>query len=164
MTVARSAAAALVLMLPLGCRPAEHAEPLAASSGYATAVSPAEPAPLDVSNQMALQAQTLAFDMVPSSFLEHGVLTEGQEESFSTILEAGRCYRILGVGGASLTDLDLLLRDENGNEVAQDDATDNVPVLGRDAVICPRWTGPFSVTVRAYRGSGPYGIQVFRSP
>jgi hypothetical protein len=164
MTFARSAAAALVLMIPSGCGHPERAEPAPVSSGYATAVSPAEAAPIDVTSQMALQAQTLAFDMVPSSFLEHGVLTEGQEESFTTILEAGRCYRILGVGGSSLTDLDLVLRDENGNAVAEDDATDNVPVLGREAVICPRWTGPFSVTVRAYRGYGPYGIQVFRSP
>lgn len=164
MKLARSAVAALFVMVCSGCPSAEHAEPPPVSSGYATAVSPAEPAPDDVSDHMALQAQTLAFDMVPSSFLEHGVLTEGQEESFSTILEAGHCYRILGVGGASLTDLDLVLRDENGNAVAEDDATDNVPVLGRDAVICPRWTGPFSVTVRAYRGHGAYGIQVFRSP
>ncbi len=164
MSVARSAVAALVSMVCIGCGHAARAEPAPATSGYAAAVSPAEPAPMDVSDRMALQAQSLAYDMVPSSFLEHGVLTEGQEESFSTILEAGSCYRILGVGSETLTALDLVLRDENGNEVAEDDATDNLPVLGRDAVICPRWTGPFAVTVRAFRGSGPYGIQVFRSP
>jgi hypothetical protein len=135
------------------------------STGYGVAVTPAAPAPEDVSSHMAARAQEVAFDMVPSSYLEHGFLGEGQEESFNTIFEAGHCYRILGVAGASMADLDLVLHDENGNEIDRDSATDAVPVLGAGSnAICPRWTGPFYVTARAFRGSGDYGIQVFRTP
>lgn len=113
---------------------------------------------------MALRAQQHAFDLVPSSYLETGSLTEGQEESFNTVLEAGRCYRVLGVSTPSLSDLDLFIRDEHGNLLEQDTATDNFPMLGADGTLCPRWTGPFDVTVRAFRGAGDYGIQIFRTP
>jgi hypothetical protein len=79
------------------------------------------------------------------------------------VLEAGFCYRVIGVGGPTMSDLDLWIVDENGNEIARDVATDNFPVLGVQQPICPRWTGPFFVRALAYSGYGEYGLQVFRS-
>jgi hypothetical protein len=153
-------------ILLVGCQPRPAAHPVAPppSTGYAASVS-ATPAPVDVSESMAARAQDAAYDLVPSSYLEHGTLGEGQEESFNTVLEAGHCYRILGVGGPTMSDLDLSLRDENGNLLAEDGSSDAAPILGLGSdLLCPRWTGAFYVTVRARRGSGDYGIQIFRTP
>ncbi len=118
-----------------------------------------------VAQQMSARYQQFAPDMVPTSPLHHGYLQQGQEEQFETVLEAGRCYRLIGVGGPSMSDLDLFIVDENGNAIAQDTATDNFPVLGLgDAPICPRWTGPFFIRALAYSGAGEYGLQIFRTP
>lgn len=149
-----------------GCRrraPRVSAPP--PTAGYAVAVSATGAAPDFISQAMALRAQQFAYDMVPSSYLEHGYLYEGQEEQFSTVFETGRCYRIIAVGSPTMIDLDLFIYDENWNLIDQDTATDNQPVLGMGAnMMCPRWTGPFFVTARAYRGFGEYGIQIFRTP
>lgn len=123
------------------------------------------PPPDFVSQHMNARYQQFAPDMVPSSPLHHGYLQQGQDESFETVLEAGACYRLIGVGGPTMADLDLFIVDENGNAIAQDTATDNFPVLGLgDTPICPRWTGPFFVRALAYSGYGEYGLQVFRTP
>ena len=122
-------------------------------------------APDFVTQQMNARYAQFAPDMVPTSPLHHGYLQQGQEERFETVLEAGRCYRVIGVGGPAMRDLDLFIVDENGNAIAQDTATDNFPVLGLgDTPICPRWTGPFYVRALAYSGYGEYGLQIFRTP
>jgi hypothetical protein len=91
-------------------------------------------------------------------------LQHRQEADFQTTLEAGRCYRVIGVGDQSMSDLDLFIFDENGNQIAQDVATDNFPVLGLgDNMVCPRWTGPFIIRARAYSGTGQFGLQLFRT-
>lgn len=125
----------------------------------------APPPPDFVTQHMSIRYQQYAPDMVPSSPLHHGYLQQGQEETFETVLEAGRCYRLIGVGGPTMSDLDLFIVDENGNAIAQDTATDNFPVLGLgENPICPRWTGPFFVRALAYSGYGEYGLQIFRTP
>ncbi|UJR80883.1 hypothetical protein [Sandaracinus amylolyticus] len=122
-------------------------------------------APDYVSQHMNVRYSQFAPDMVPDTPLYHGYLQQGQEESFQTVLEAGRCYRLIGVGGPTMSDLDLFIVDENGNPIAQDTATDNFPVLGvGQETICPRWTGPFFVRALAYSGYGEYGLQLFRTP
>ena len=149
-----------------GCRrraPRVSAPP--PTAGYAVAIAATGAPPDVISQAMAIRAQQFAYDMVPSSYLEHGYLYEGQEEQFSTVLEVGRCYRIIAVGSPTVIDLDLFIYDENWNQIDQDTATDNQPVLGTGPeMMCPRWTGPFYVTARAYRGYGEFGIQIFRTP
>jgi hypothetical protein len=123
------------------------------------------PPPDFVAQHMQVRYREFASDMIPASPLHHGNLGEGQEERFETVLEAGACYRVIGVGGPTMSDLDLWIVDENGNPIAQDVGTDNFPVLGIGSdVICPRWTGPFFIRALAYRGWGEYGLQLFRSP
>lgn len=116
-----------------------------------------------VSQHMAVRYQQYASDMVPSSYLQYGNLYEGQEEEFSTVFEVGYCYRVIGVSGETMQDLDLFIVDENGNAISSDTGVENFAVLGMGSdMICPRWTGPFYITARAYRGYGDYGVQVFR--
>jgi hypothetical protein len=138
--------------------------PPAPSSGAYVVAGAYEGAATDyVSQHMAVRYQQYASDMVPSSYLQHGSLYEGQTEEFSTVFEVGYCYRVIGVSGETMRDLDLFIVDENGNQIAQDTGVENFAVLGMGSdPICPRWTGPFYVTARAYSGYGDYGVQVFR--
>jgi len=115
-----------------------------------------------VAQHMAMRRQQFAANMVEASPLRRGVLGQGQDQRFQAVLQAGNCYRVIGVGGDGIADLDLFIQDENGNTLAQDTATDNFPVLGLgDDMVCPRWTGNFYIRALAYSGSGEYGVQLF---
>lgn len=171
----RMVAVVAVLALVLGAsgcgrRRTATAPPPATAGGGGTVYVVGAPtagtaaAPDYITQHMSLRYQQFASDMVVASPLHHGYLQQGQEESFQTMLEAGRCYRVIGVGGPTMADLDLFIVDENGNPIAQDTATDNFPVLGLGTdTICPRWTGPFYVRALAYSGYGEYGLQLFSS-
>lgn len=141
-----------------------QAAPPPTSGGYVVGVATTGVAPDYVTQHMQVRYSQYAPDMVPDSPLYHGFLQQGGEERWQTVLQAGYCYRVIGVGGPTMADLDLWIVDENGNLIAQDTAVDNFPVLGLGAnPICPRWTGPFFIRALAYRGYGEYGIQLFRS-
>ena len=162
---------ALALVLTTaGCRRrtvVQAAPPPSSGGTYVVGVAAvgAQPPPDYVAQHMQVRYQQFAPDMVPDSAVYHGYLQQGQEERFETLLQAGYCYRVIGVGGPQMADLDLWNVDENGNPIAQDTATDNFPVLGLGSnTICPRWTGPFYVRALAYRGYGEYGVQLFRTP
>ncbi len=58
-------------------------------------------------------------------------------------LSAGHTFKIVGVGGHGIADLDIRVYDENGNLVAADTLNDDVPEVD----ITPAWTGPFRVEV-----------------
>ena len=151
----------------IGCggSPRTESRPAPTQAGY-VAGSPYAGGPADyIADQMVRRYQQYASDMIASSYLQRGYLYEGQEEQFSTMLEAGYCYRVIGVGGETMRDLGLVVRDENGNMIDQDTATDNFPILGLGRnLICPRWTGAFYVTARAYSGFGDYSVQRYRTP
>src|SRR5688500_18717651 len=118
-----------------------------------------------VATHMQQRAGQFASGMVSASPLHRGFLNHGQEADFQTQLQAGYCYRVIGVGDQTMSDLDLFIFDENGNQIAQDVATDNFPVLGlQDNGVCPRWTGPFVIRARAYSGTGQFGLQLYRTP
>jgi hypothetical protein len=61
-------------------------------------------------------------------------------------------------------DLDLRLRDMNGNVIDQDVATDNFPVLGLQRQLCLNWAGSFQVEIIMYSGGGEFGVQAFATP
>lgn len=115
-----------------------------------------------VGQHMSMRAQQFAAGLIAASPLRRGALSQGQEERFQATLNAGNCYRVIGVGGQGISDLDLFIIDQNGNAIAQDTATDNFPVLGLGSdMVCPQWTGTFYIRALAYSGSGDYGLQLF---
>lgn len=155
--------AKLVVLSFLGAcgSPSAHVS-LAAPSAYAEVGDTPGPS---IDRAMQARQVLLAPDMVASSQLHRGFLTEGQDARFDTVLELGTCYRLLGVAESTLADLDISMADENGNSIAEDDSADAYPVLGAGSdTICPRWTGPFRVRAVASVGSGAYGLQLFRTP
>ena len=87
-------------------------------------------------------------------------LGEGSEERLHAILDAGRRYLVLAVG-AEGTVLRLSVEDEHGRVLA---AVEGLASGGLSVPLAPRWTGPFLVRIRALRGAGPCGVQIFLAP
>lgn len=114
-----------------------------------------------VSYHMSLRARQFAAGYMPITQLFRSTMGQGQRQFITVDAQPGRCYRIIGVGGAGVRDLDLRLRDMNGNVLDQDVATDNFPVLGLQRPLCLNWQGTFQVEVIMYSGGGEFGVQAF---
>ena len=89
-----------------------------------------------------------------------GSLSDGSSERHTITLRAGTSYALVGVCDNDCTDLDFRLYDANGNEVAEDVATDDTPVIS----ITPRHSGQYILqAVMADCRADPcrYGIGVY---
>ena len=120
-----------------------------------------------VSNHMTLRARQFANGFIAVTDLVRGMLRHGERRTVVAAVVGGHCYRIIGVGGAGVQDLDLYLRDLTGNVIDQDRAPDNFPVIGLDRQLClPAGMGNQSaqLEIRMARGEGEIGVQVFGSP
>jgi len=114
-----------------------------------------------VAYHMTLRARQFAAGYIPITQLFRGQLGQGQRQYVTITAQPGRCYRIVGVGGQGVRDLDLRLLDMNGNVLDQDVATDNFPVLGLQRNLCLNWQGTFRIEVIMYSGAGTFGLQAF---
>ena len=110
-----------------------------------------------LSNRMREISGRYASGRAPVSPLMRGNLQTSQTQDFSVAVQAGHCYTVVGVGDPSVTDLDMFLFDQNGTQVAQDQATDNFPIVQ----ICPNVPGNYRIQVKMYSGYGAFGLQVF---
>jgi hypothetical protein len=160
----------LALALLLGCGddaspptpPPPGTGPVTPPPAAVTEIAP--PAPGDaIGAQMHTRAQQFAEGMEPGTQLFRGTLQTGENQDYQAVLQAGRCFKIIGVGAPTVTDLDLFLFDPNGVQVQQDTATDAYPVLGLSTPICPDQAGAYRVQVRMYAGSGEFGVQVWQT-
>lgn len=121
-----------------------------------------EGTPLD--RVLAQKAKKYAPGLVAEGEPFQGELKQGQRGDHLLVLRGGHCYRVLGVSGAEVEDLDLFLYDPNGVQVQQDAAQDRFPVLGMQADICPVHSGAFRLQVHAYQGGGPYAVRAYATP
>ncbi len=137
-----------------GGEPAAPADPVAAEE-----IDPND----RIGQEMAQRAQQFAEGMTPATPLFRGTLSNGGTQDYQAILQGARCFKIVGVGGQGVTDLDLFLFDPNGVQVQQDTATDSYPVLGLTHPICPETSGSYRVQVKMFQGSGDFGVRVYES-
>lgn len=110
-----------------------------------------------IANRMRQIQQQYAQGRNPVSPLMRGTLQTSGAQDFSVNLQSGHCYTVIGVGDPSVTDLDMFLFDGTGTQVAQDQATDNFPIVQN----CPSVPGNFRVQVKMYSGYGNFGLQIF---
>ncbi|MEM9191057.1 MAG: hypothetical protein AAGF12_17870 [Myxococcota bacterium] len=142
-----------------GVNPTEGTDPVFEEGIPTPPVAPGD----HIGQQMSLRAGQFAEGMEPATPLFRGTLETGDNQDYQAVLQAGRCFKVVGVGGPSVSDLDLFLFDPNGVQVQQDTATDAYPVLGLTHQICPTAPGAYRVQVRMYAGEGEFGVQVFQT-
>ncbi|GGR33609.1 hypothetical protein [Deinococcus ruber] len=88
------------------------------------------------------------------------------EDHYITVtytLVAGRTYKIVGACDNDCDNLDLELRDDNGNLIDRDDADDDIPIVD----VTPKRTGDFKLKVImsgcASQNGCEYGVDVYRA-
>jgi hypothetical protein len=89
-----------------------------------------------------------------------GSLNQGRNEMVSLDLEIGTEYAIMGACDTDCSDLDFVLYDAAGNQIASDVEMDDVPIVS----VTPRRSGTFRVkVVMATCTAEPcrYGVAVF---
>lgn len=114
-----------------------------------------------IAGQMATRQAQFAAGMPPVLPLTRGNLNQGGSQNYAVNMVPGQCYKIIGVGGPGVSDLDLKLYDPAGTMVDQDIATDNFPVIGLQHQLCPTAAGQYRLEVLMFSGSGEFGVQVF---
>lgn len=82
-----------------------------------------------------------------------GLLSTGAEAPFTLLLEAGNDYNFTAVCDQDCNDVDLIIRDENGNEVESDIAPDDIPVIS----FSPEADGRYQVIVKIQNCNDPGG-------
>jgi hypothetical protein len=92
-----------------------------------------------------------------------GTLAQGARSDHLVVLEPGRCYRVVGVGGEGVDDMDLFLYDPDGVQANQDASQDRYPVLGVQAELCPIRAGAYRLQVQMYQGGGQFALGVYRT-
>ena len=101
---------------------------------------------------VALHNTMTAIGMVQSGSISEGSLPEGGEAHFEGMLQPGQCYTIVGLGSGGVANLDVVVLDEGGNEIAHDTTEDGSAA----AQFCPQYPGNYRISVRMRRGSGSY--------
>jgi hypothetical protein len=130
---------------------------------------PAMPGGDYIVSQMQMRQAQYAVGMTPVLPIARGTLTTSGTQNYAVSMVPGRCYKIIGVGAPSVTDLDLKLyapANPDGTPSAlvdQDVAEDNYPVIGlaRERPLCPTVAGVYRLEVTMYSGAGEFGVQVF---
>jgi hypothetical protein len=142
--------------------PEESVSPAVPDQPTAPPIPPPDPND-PIGQQMVLRQAQFAPNMEPSTPIFRGTLTAGAHQDYQAVLQSDRCFKIIGVGGAGVTDLDLFLFDPQGTQMQEDTATDAYPVLGLNHPICPDLAGSYRVRVRMFEGAGEFGVQVFHA-
>ena len=88
-----------------------------------------------------------------------GVLASRQSLQQYVMMQAGRCYTIIGIGGQGVSDVDLALYNPNGKRVASDNGFDQTPMIRH----CAQWPGAYRLEATVKRGSGEIAPPVTRS-
>lgn len=101
---------------------------------------------------VAVHNALAAMGLSQSGSISEGSLPEGAEARVTTSLTAGTCYTILGLGTSGASNVDVVVLDASGNEVAHDTSADSHAAVQ----YCPTYAGDYTVAVRMVRGSGGY--------
>lgn len=97
-----------------------------------------------------------AMGLVQSGAIHQGEIGEGTETEVTFDMRPGECYTLVAIGSNGVDDLDVIVRDAEGVELARDVTVDQEAATQ----FCPS-SGSHSVFVRADRGSGRFLISTW---
>lgn len=126
-------------------------------------VPPVPPPADELEASLRENGRELAPFMILSEDAMRGEIDEGGARDFSHVMHPGWCYKVLGLGGEGVEDLDIRIYDSNDVLLQRDTTRDAEPYIGRMRPICPGESGTYRVQVRMVSGAGPFVVQVYRS-
>ncbi len=129
-----------------------------------TVAPPPETPPADaLEERLRARGREVAPYMVREEDAMRGDAEAGGARDFSRLLHPGWCYKVIGLGGDGIEDLDLRVYDPNGILLQRDTTQDPQPYVGQMRPICPSESGSFRIEVRVVRGQGDFAAQLYRS-
>ncbi len=75
--------------------------------------------------------------------------------------EANKCYRVVGIADATVTDLDIAVMDSAGKSVAEDLGDTNDAAVLEDGVFCFKEADAATINVAVAAGQGKWAVQVW---
>ncbi len=103
---------------------------------------------------VAVHNTMTAMGLVQSGEISEGSLAEGAVARFPTQFRGGDCYMVVAFGSDGVANLDVLVTDDAGTEVAADTSSDAQAA----AQFCPESDGEYQVAVRMASGNGGYVV------
>jgi hypothetical protein len=73
---------------------------------------------------------------------------------------ANRCWRVYGVGGPEVADLDVTVIDESGKVAASDSGPSRAVVIPARGPLCVERPGTYTLEIAVVQGRGKYAVQV----
>lgn len=101
---------------------------------------------------VAVHNTMAAMGFSQSGEISEGSLAEGGVARLTSRLRGGDCYTIVAFGGEGVSDLDVVVMDDAGVEVAADRSSDSQAA----AQFCPEVDGDYQISVRMAHGNGTY--------
>ena len=86
---------------------------------------------------------------------------ESKPQSFPFKAQAGKCYRAYAESDATITDLDMAIKDSNGDIAGEDSTDDPSPVVLEDGAVCFKEADNATVIVSVGSGKGAYAVQIW---
>jgi hypothetical protein len=86
---------------------------------------------------------------------------EGTPQTYPLKAEAGHCYRVYGYAASTIKDLDVSIKDSNGDIAGTDSTDDPTPVVLEDGAVCFKDADSASVVVSVGMGKGKYALQIW---
>ncbi|WP_161607265.1 serine/threonine-protein kinase [Prochlorothrix hollandica] len=117
-----------------------------------------------VQTQLSVARLALGLEDYEDSYDSYiSAIEGGSLETLNLPLDAGNTYSIVGVCDVDCSDLDLTLYDDNGNQIDEDQESDDYPIV----TVEPSWSATFRLDATMYQcdtATCVYGIGVFRKP
>jgi hypothetical protein len=86
---------------------------------------------------------------------------EDKPQTFPLKASAGKCYRVYAESDPGITDLDMAIKDSNGDIAGEDSTDDPSPVVLEDGAVCFKEADDATVIVSVGSGKGAYVVQVW---
>jgi hypothetical protein len=126
--------------------------------------APPETPPADeLEARLRARGEEVAPYMVREGEAMRGEAPAGGARDFSRVLHPGWCYKVVGLGGEGVQDLDVRVYDPNSVLLQRDTTQDPEPHLGQMRPICPAESGTYRLEVRVSEGEGAFAVQLYRS-
>ena len=82
-------------------------------------------------------------------------------QKFKLKVQAKHCYRVYGAAAASITDLDVLVKDSEDAVAGEDSTDDPTPVVLEDGAVCFKQDDDATIVVSVGAGEGAYAVQAW---
>jgi hypothetical protein len=144
-------------------RPTADTTPQPESTCYKAAKRTGDP----LADITEIGAKCKSFGLEPvggAYYTREKTLAEGEGwKALSEIsMTAGACYRIFGVGDNGIEDLDIGIKDKDGQQLAADGQHGPIAVINNDGPYCAKKTESVILYVKVEKGRGHYAFWQFR--